>query len=492
MTTYLIKLVVCSGVLILVYFLFLEKEKIHRYNRCYLLFAFILSLVAPLISIQWTEEKTVLAAPVYVMNEIWEVTESKTSTSSVVGDHEHFFSPILAAYLLVTVLLFIRFVRNLASLWFQIQRNERQVDQGTKLVLVNGLPLPYSFFNYVFVDKEQWQTGKLKREILQHELTHVKQKHTYDNLLIELLLVLVWFNPFFYLYKRAVRLNHEYLADNGVIQCFQNIKSYQHLLLNTATNTCHVNLTSTFNYLITKKRILMMLKKTSPVNAAARQAGTIICMLTVVFLISTDIIAQQTQKTTEKKPDSSQKKETDKATIWLAKPIGFTKEGVSQELLNEYDALVNKYFNDTDDHPGEKFETVSETDRARMEEIFKQMSLDQQNRQKLAFLKPPKPLPKQVPSKEQFEKFKNPRVFGIWIDDKKVPNSALNNFANTDFSHVFISKLRGAAKKGRTYTHQVDLMTNDHYKQYFEQTIKNKRSNMAYRSLIKKKNTRNK
>ena len=57
-------------------------------------------------------------------------------------------------------------------------------------------------------------------------------------------------------------------------------------------------------------------------------------------------------------------------------------------------------------------------------------------------------------------------MYGIWIDEKRVNNDVLKNYVNTDFAQVFVSKLmKNAINYGKHY-YQVDLMTNDHYRDY--------------------------
>jgi len=101
------------------------------------------------------------------------------------------------------------------------------------------------------------------------------------------------------------------------------------------------------------------------------------------------------------------------------------------------------------------------------------MSLRQQSTLTIVIIKPAKPLPKIKLSEQQFQHFKNAAIYGIWIDERKVPNTALDNYKAEDFSGYCISKLYGAAKKGRSYTHQADLMTNAYYDKYYKATINN-------------------
>ena len=99
------------------------------------------------------------------------------------------------------------------------------------------------------------------------------------------------------------------------------------------------------------------------------------------------------------------------------------------------------------------------------------MSIAQQSDQTIVFTKNPSPLPKVVPTEKQFDQYKNPNVYGIWIDDKKVSNQALNDYKNTDFSQVSVSKLYGVAKEGRSYSHQVNMMTNAYYATYLRDAL---------------------
>jgi hypothetical protein len=88
---------------------------------------------------------------------------------------------------------------------------------------------------------------------------------------------------------------------------------------------------------------------------------------------------------------------------------------------------------------------------------------------------------KAVPNKQQFEALKNAAIYGVWVDGKKVNNAGLNKYSNTDFDHIFISKLYGAAKKNKTYTHQANLMTHTYYQEYYNSSINNKKYSMAVR-----------
>jgi hypothetical protein len=220
----------------------------------------------------------------------------------------------------------------------------------------------------------------------------------------------------------------------------------------------------------------MMTKTTSSFKLALKLTVLLPLSTLLIFLFSTKLVAQVKQPERKVSEEKQQKSGNQNDTLKRLKSsfagwsIGYTQQGVSQELLDEYQNIVNKY-KKPDENYWKELKNMSGQDRARLETIFKQMSVDQQYYQEIGFLKSVPALPKVVPTKQQFEQFKNPKQYGIWINEKRVQNSELNKYENTDFSQAYVSKLHDAAKKGRSYDYQVNLMTNDFYKDYYNETM---------------------
>ncbi len=153
----------------------------------------------------------------------------------------------------------------------------------------------------------------------------------------------------------------------------------------------------------------------------------------------------------------------------------------SKEVLAEYYSLVNKCF--VKSKTNTKIQTncaQNSTDENRLKELFCQMDVTQQCEAPIVFYKPlNSPFKKDVPSLELFENLKNSAMYGVWINNQKVSNSTLNKYKNTDFSHLVISKLSGVALVGKSYKYQVDLMTNEYFKEYCIKTINNKESHIG-------------
>ncbi|HYO21949.1 MAG TPA: hypothetical protein VER36_06060, partial [Flavisolibacter sp.] len=170
MTLYLIKVMICSGVLLLAYHLLLEKEKMFRYNRFYLLFTLIISLVTPVVNFEWYEEKSSFSEPVYIMNELLETTKELIHTTGAPEQETTSNIPVvLVIYLVVASVLLVRFTRNLLSLFLQTKSMATVSYNGINFVLLEQKGLPFSFFHSIFVNKNDWHNGTIRPEILHHE-----------------------------------------------------------------------------------------------------------------------------------------------------------------------------------------------------------------------------------------------------------------------------------------------------------------------------------
>ena len=505
MIIYILKTALCAALFLAIYYVLLEKETFHQFKRVYLLATIVLSFIIPALTFKiYTDNMSVINV-VYPSN-----TPSSGNTLShqeiLVKEGFQFYNWLLLLYIIITCFLLFRFINNLIAVIRTIKLGTKQSYNHAILVLTDNETRPSSFFKYIFINKNDFENGKVENEILQHELAHAKQKHSYDVLFIESLLVFVWFNPVLYFYKKAIQLNHEFLADETAVKYCNNKKAYQLLLLNRSAGTGNLLIANHFNYTLTKKRLIMLTKSASnKVASICRQITVVLVIAAATFFYSQKVYAQ---KTTEMKivdvqledlqsknavahieykdtanmeivdvllddiEDGGQMKQDTFRPHIFGKPIGSTKEGVSQQLLDEYTAIINKYKTVDKNWLRHFGYNITATDKQSLIDIFKQMNEEQQQKQIVGFLVPPKPFSKITPTVEQFEAFKDPKQYGVWIDEKKVDNGILSNYVNTDFDHVFISKLYANAKKDRDYNYQVNLMTKDYYEQYYQKAIK--------------------
>jgi beta-lactamase regulating signal transducer with metallopeptidase domain len=306
------------------YKVFLENEKMHLFNRFYLLFALLLSINIPFLNI-----KTETEIPFQILR--IKASETNSINQNLPTLNNYNWKTILATLsIIMTILFIIRFIKNLSSLYKRIKVNQSIIYKNTKIILLDDVVNPYSFFNHIFINKKEFQSNKIQEEILSHELVHVHQKHSIDIIFIELLKALFWFNPIIYAYKKAIQLNHEFLADEHVINKHKNISFYQKLLLENQAITTS-NLASNLNYLTTKKRIIMMTKTTSEKNIFLRKT-LVLPVLLLSFTISC-----------VKDNNSSKAKESHKLEVVASTNENITKPDFKNDAGNFSKYILSNY-----------------------------------------------------------------------------------------------------------------------------------------------------
>lgn len=297
MILYLLKSGLCLALLLAFYHLVLEREKMHRFNRFYLLGSVLFSFLAPAFIIYIEAIPTVLeAVPTTIVESSTNSQETSSPVITPIDESINYITYFFWFYGLITSILLLRFLKSLLNIIQKIRRNKKTIYSNATIVLVNDEILPHTFWNYIFINKIAFEAKEIEEELFTHELTHVTQKHTVDVLLIEALQILFWINPLFFLLKKAVQLNHEFLADDSVIASHNNISKYQHLLLNKAAWKNDYYLASNLNYSLTKKRLLMMKTTNSRTNIFLKKLAIIPLLTGLVFLFANRVEAQTTKK----------------------------------------------------------------------------------------------------------------------------------------------------------------------------------------------------
>jgi hypothetical protein len=218
---------------------------------------------------------------------------------------------IWTMYLIMTSIFLFRFVRNIIKLNVKTKSNTAISYKGARLILLKEKTLPYTFLNTIFINQEDYHNRKIEAELYTHELIHVTQRHTLDILLVETLKVLFWFNPIFIFYKKAIQLNHEFLADEKVVKSHNNVSFYQNLLISKANIHPAYNLASNLNYSVTKKRLIMMTRTTSTTRAMLKKTILIPVLSILIFFVCVKTVAQErriTNSTEQKNPITGMEK----------------------------------------------------------------------------------------------------------------------------------------------------------------------------------------
>jgi murein DD-endopeptidase MepM/ murein hydrolase activator NlpD len=285
---YILKSGMALGVLYLLYFVLFRKETFHHLNRIYILGAMVISLVVPSLHIQLSQPVSHVENNFeYVNYAFLDLSETmeyvKTTTTEQVESY-----PVIVWFLLVgMVISMIRVGFQLFSIYKNINKYEIKTQGKYNYVLIDQHYSTHSFFNYIFVQKSEFKKKRMK-EVLLHEQIHADQLHSVDLLLFGFLSVLQWFNPFIYLFKRALVETHEFQADQAVIRLGIDKSQYQRLLLEHARSVVIAGLTSSFNQSIIKNRLKMMnkIKSGNSVIIKYLMVFPVVFFIGIVFAIS--------------------------------------------------------------------------------------------------------------------------------------------------------------------------------------------------------------
>lgn len=183
-------------------------------------------------------------------------TEVTADDIAVASESTHSFDIwkyIWIIYIIGVGVMTLLFIIKLARLAIVIIRSPRKKMPGYTAVFTGKEHGSYSFFNYAFFPNEN-----VSAEIVRHEMSHIAHHHSADILFVELMMILQWFNPFIYLYKRELQSLHEYMADRDVVATGIDKQNYMMLILQQCTAVDFSNMSNNFSFILTKKRLKMI------------------------------------------------------------------------------------------------------------------------------------------------------------------------------------------------------------------------------------------
>ena len=313
MTAYLIRSGVCMVLLFGLYHLILRKEKLFSFNRFYLIFAVVFSLTIPFVSIPVEIGSGAAAVEIadalnhiQLLNSV-EYPEVTTQQNSIAEEtvftetavtpamprpvqrqavHDGIAVLFLIIYLAGLTLMSVRFVRNVMVVRRMLLKSERIDQTWYRIALLDGLASPFSFLRTVFLDRQAYRKNRIPANVLRHELEHIRQAHSRDVIFFELMNIVFWFNPMLYLFGKAARINHEYLADEAVVKDSRDPEAYEDELISFIRIRASVPFTCGVNSSMIKDRLLMLNTVTSGPGRKIRAAVVSVLSFLLLTLLS--------------------------------------------------------------------------------------------------------------------------------------------------------------------------------------------------------------
>lgn len=412
MLVYLLKMMACSAIFYSLYAFLFQREKMLVFNRLYLLGTLAVSLLIPLITFTVKQPVAVLLGnkPVQYLG------PAILRTPSGQQPEQGFLSlDTLLVYIMVLVSLFLlfRLLKNVYRIRSLRLQSPCVYKSNIRVALIEEELVPYSFWDTVYLNKKEYLQGGIEAEVMEHELAHIRQRHSLDIIIVEVIQVFTWFNPFLYLYKRSIKINHELLADAAVIRRADDVRSYQNILLQRASLLSSIGLASSFNFFITKKRLIMLTKKFNKKRTILFSLAVVPALSLALIMgcntvtekeesqrASSDSLAQPLTANSENKAevnggDSSVTGLTRDSAEVKTKKIPFPKPkivnqspagpGATSGEMAEYEALLKKYRT-----ANGGYKLTIENKMARVLAIYNKMTIEQRS---MATALPPPPPP---------------------------------------------------------------------------------------------------
>lgn len=263
---YSVKVAVCLALFYLFHKLLMSRDTFHTFNRFAILSMMLLSLMLPLVHLSLDSEAGINRGTVALEGLVAQTVVADGGNG--VGEGLTLTQVLLAAYVLGVVLFVGKALLSVGSLLRLIRRARCvEVHNGIRIYTMQGDISPFSWFRYIIMSEKDWQENR--REIVLHEMAHIRRCHSMDVAVCNMMIVFQWYNPAAWLLKRELQTLHEYEADEAVLSAGVDATHYQMLLIRKAVGERLFSMANNLNHNSLKKRITMMkIKRTNPMQKA--------------------------------------------------------------------------------------------------------------------------------------------------------------------------------------------------------------------------------
>ncbi len=283
---YFLQVILCSGIMMGYYWLVLRNKRFHQYNRFYLLVVALLSWIVPLVKIQWGHSMAETDPQMIQFLSIVADNNTQIESSFI---HKGFIVDwsILAmvVYAGISLLMLAGMIRALYRIYQLLAVHSCRSMGDIYLILTQAKGTPFSFFRYIFWNEQIDIRSEAGKQIMEHELTHVRQKHSFDKIYIQLVLIVGWLNPFFWLMKREMEMIHEFMADHKAVEK-GDAATLAQMILAAAYPKQQFAMTNPFFFSPIKRRLLMLTNTRNPRFSYFRRLVVLPLLAVVVVLFA--------------------------------------------------------------------------------------------------------------------------------------------------------------------------------------------------------------
>ena len=285
---YLLKSMILSGIFFGYYTLFLKNTIYHAYNRFYLLASMALSLAIPFFKLSMfsvTEEQAAGAKQLLIY--LTQLPASPVQEAYI--DWEIIVIAVISS-------LFVCYLVYSVVRIFRLKAMNSKTQMGEFTFIETDLDeAPFSFFSNLFWKKSISIEDECGRKILQHELSHIREKHSWDRLFSQLICSVFWMNPFNWIIQKELQNIHEFIADRDAVGTGE-VDAFAKMLLQTYYGNHFLNPSHSFYYSSIKRRIIMLTTSNVPKYAYLRKVAVLPMLAFILALFSIQLSAQEAKE----------------------------------------------------------------------------------------------------------------------------------------------------------------------------------------------------
>ena len=282
---FLLKVMICSGIFYMYYFIFLRNKKMHHFNRAFLLLSIPGSLLIPLLN--WR----IYSLEILASHDPDASPYVQTYLDSVVSFSWQ--AALVVVFVGLSFVLLVSLIVRICRMILLVKRHFIQPMNGFYFIESDLEQAPFSFFDKLFWNKSISVEEPAGERIFMHELAHIRQHHSHDKLFTQLICSIFWVNPFFWIIQRELSMVHEFLADATSIDEGDS-ETFAQMLLRSVNNGQYLSPSQAF-FNSSVQRRLTMISSSQKTGCSSERKYLIVPIL---ILLSTTLSCTITLKKT--------------------------------------------------------------------------------------------------------------------------------------------------------------------------------------------------
>ena len=297
---YIIEMIICSGLFLVAYRWLLAKKVGFGLCRAFIVMSMLLAVAIPAMDVPVFTEKTlsqqgVLTGFDFLVMELddavpmdpeVEMDEAENMASETAPVPKAFDIKAAAGiavkviYILVALASLGLTVYNIIKIQKLRRRSKLTRTEEYTLAEHEDIKTPFSFLMTIFMGFN-YEPGE-RLQILTHEASHIRHRHSFERISLSILRSVFWFNPFFWMAEKDLEEVQEWEADKDVLNEGYELDKYRTTIFKQLFGY-NPDISCGLNHSLTKQRFIMMTQSRRGKGAWIRLAATLPAIAAAFF-----------------------------------------------------------------------------------------------------------------------------------------------------------------------------------------------------------------